>query len=64
MELYEEYPCDNVEQLRRREGEIIRELKPVLNKQIAGRTEKEWREDNKEYCKEEKKNIIKKTKKD
>ena len=35
------YSCDNVAQLRKREGEIIRELKPVLNKQIAGRTEKE-----------------------
>ena len=53
IELYEEYPCDNVEQLRRREGEIIRELKPILNKQVAGRTEKEWREDNKDYVKEE-----------
>ena len=55
IELIEEYPCDNVEQLRRREGEIIREWKPILNKQIAGRTEKEWREDNKEYLKEQKK---------
>ena len=55
IELYEEYPCDNVEQLRRREGEIIRELKPVLNKQIAGRTLAEWQEDNKELLKKWKK---------
>ena len=55
IELYEEYPCGNVEQLRRREGEIIRELKPVLNKQVAGRTITEWREDNKEYIQEDKK---------
>ena len=55
IELYEEYPCDNVEQLRRREGEIIRELKPILNKQVAGRTINEWREDNKEHLQEEKK---------
>ena len=55
IELIEEYPCDNVEQLRRREGETIREWKPILNKQIAGRTEKEWREDNKEYLKDQKK---------
>ena len=49
IELYEEYPCNNVEQLRRREGEIIRNLKPVLNKQIEGRTLGEWIEDNKEH---------------
>ena len=54
IELVEEYPCDNVEQLRRREGEIIREKKPILNKQIAGRTIQEWREDNKEYIQEDK----------
>ena len=54
IELYEEYPCDNVEQLRQREGEIIRQLKPILNKQVAGRTIKEWREDNKEYLQEDK----------
>ena len=48
IELIEEHPCENVEQLRRREGEIIREMKPSLNKEIAGRTGKEWYEDNKE----------------
>ena len=46
IELIEEYHCDNVEQLRRREGELIREMKPVLNKDIAGRTMKEWSADN------------------
>ena len=55
IELLEEYPCDNVEQLRRREGEMIRELKPVLNKDIAGRTDKEWSMDNPEKIKEYKK---------
>ena len=38
IELYEEYPCENIEQLRKREGEIIRELKPTLNKRIEDRT--------------------------
>ena len=38
IELEEEYSCENVEQLRKREGEIIRE-KGTLNKQIAGRRE-------------------------
>ena len=46
IQLLEEYPCDNIEQLRKREGEYIQELKPVLNTQIAGRTLQEWRKDN------------------
>ena len=52
IELYEEYPCENVEQLRKREGEVIRETKAILNSKIEGRTDKEWREDNKEYKRE------------
>ena len=48
IELIEEHPCENVEQLRRREGEIIRDMKPSLNKEIAGTTIKEWYNDNKE----------------
>ena len=48
IELYEEYPCENIEQLRKREGEIIRELKPSLNKRTEDRTAKECRQDNKE----------------
>ena len=55
IELIENYPCENVEQLTRREGELIRELRPTLNKRIEGRTDKEWREDNKEKLKENKK---------
>jgi hypothetical protein len=45
--LFELYPCSCVEELRRREGEIIREI-GTLNTEIAGRTWKEWYEDNKE----------------
>jgi len=47
IELIEEYPCDNIEQLRRREGEIIRSRPNCINRNVAGRTEKEWTEDNK-----------------
>ena len=47
IELYEEYPCENKEQLCKREGEVIREI-GTLNSEIAGRTKKEYREDNKE----------------
>jgi hypothetical protein len=46
IELYEEYECENKEQLLKREGEIIREI-GTLNSKIAGRTEKEYRDDNK-----------------
>lgn len=47
IELYEEYPCNNKQLLEKREGEIIR-LIGNINKNIAGRTYKEYRDDNKE----------------
>ena len=47
IELCEECPCENKEQLCKREGEIIRDI-GNLNKDIAGRTRKEWRVDNPE----------------
>ena len=46
IELYEEFPCQNKEQLTKREGEIIREI-GVLNHVIPGRSSKEYFEDNK-----------------
>jgi hypothetical protein len=70
IELYEVYPCENKEQLNRREGEIIREI-GSLNITVAGRTSKEYYQDyreeiietvsqyyinNKEACKERSKN--------
>ena len=55
IELIEEYPCNNKMVLTRREGEHIRN-NTCLNKNIAGRTQKEcskvWRENNKEHCKQ------------
>jgi len=47
IELYEEYPCDKKQLLDKKEGEIIR-LIGTLNKNIAGRTLKEWVKDNPE----------------
>ncbi len=47
IELYEDCPCDRKEQLTQREGQVIREI-GTLNKQIAGRSNKEWREENKD----------------
>lgn len=50
IELFEEYPCENKEQLLKREGEVIRKI-GTLNHTIAGRTHKEYCADNKEKLK-------------
>ncbi len=55
IELYEAYPCNNKKELNRREGQVIREI-GTINKCIAGRTMKEWHEDNPEYNKEYREN--------
>ena len=55
IELLEECPCDNKEQLLKKEGEYIRNNNCV-NKIIPDRTRKEYREDNKEHRKEYYKN--------
>ena len=52
IELYENYPCNNFNELTTREGEIIKQIS-TLNKNIAGRTKQEWRTDHKEELKEE-----------
>ena len=47
IELLEEINCENKNQLERREGELIREHKHnCVNKNIAGRTKKEYKIDN------------------
>lgn len=50
IELYENYPCSNKKELNRREGEVIRKI-GTINKCIAGRTKKEYREDNADFLK-------------
>ena len=52
-EMIIEYPCKNKQQLNRKEGELQRSM-PCVNKNvnIAGRTMKEWKDDNKEIIKE------------
>ena len=47
IELIEETPCNNAEQLRAEEGEYIRKC-ATLNSRIEGRTKKEYIEDTKE----------------
>jgi len=45
IELHELYPCNYKTELKRREGEVIREI-GTLNKNIAGRTKKEYNIEN------------------
>jgi hypothetical protein len=54
IKLLKEFPCCNKKQLEREEGFWILHYKEqtdytCVNKNIAGRTNKEWREANKEY---------------
>ena len=44
IEWYEDFPCSSKQELNRREDEVIRE-NGTINKQIAGRTNKEYREE-------------------
>ena len=48
IELLEMYPCNTAYELERKEGEYQRTIK-CINKVIAGRTRKEWFEDNKQH---------------
>jgi group I intron endonuclease len=43
IELVEEYPCENSNQLEKREGEITREMKASLNMKVSGRTMEEYK---------------------
>ena len=56
IELLEKCPCHDIEELRKKEGEHIRELRPSLNKVTAGRKKKEYqaehRENNKDYIRQ------------
>ena len=50
IELIEKYPCENRDELLKREGEHIKNNNCV-NRCVAGRTINEWKEDNKEHYK-------------
>ena len=53
IELLESYPCNNKIELCKREGEVIREYKNIcVNKYIAGRTLKQYYQENKEQVKQ------------
>ena len=48
IELIEDYPCAKKSELNRREGQIMRGYDKRVNKQLAGRTRAEYRDDNRE----------------
>ena len=55
IELIENYPCNDKGELNRREGQFIRKNVDICcNKCVAGRSEKEYRTDNKDKIKVEK----------
>ena len=60
--LLEDYPCRTKEELLRREGEYIKNNE-CLNRYIAGRTAKEYKEEYKEYFKAKRHEHYEKTKK-
>lgn len=49
--LIENYPCNSREELLSRESHYIK-ITDCVNKKIEGRTQNQWREDNKDYIKE------------
>jgi hypothetical protein len=55
IELHELYPCNSKTELERREGQVIREKNDAINRNIAGRTDNEYYNDNKDKIKEYKK---------
>ena len=51
IDILEEFEYENIKDLRKQEGKYIKIIKPELNKNIAGRTKKEYNDDNKEPLK-------------
>jgi hypothetical protein len=47
IELVENYPCASKAELEQREGEVIRAATDSVNKRIPGRTQAEYKQDNK-----------------
>ena len=62
--LIEELEVDDIKDLRRKEGQYIKLIKPALNKNIAGRDIKQYQMDNKEELKIYRKLYYRKYRKD
>lgn len=57
--LIKNYPCNSRKELEREEGCLIKQnLDICVNQQIAGRTDKEWRDENKDILKQKHKIYI------
>ena len=63
IELIENYYCNDVYELRAREGHFIREI-GTLNMLISGRSDKEYYKDNQEHIKQSKKQYYEDNKND
>ncbi len=61
IELYENFSCNSIQELRKREGEVIREIGNI-NKYVAGRTKKEYNAEFPEKKKEMDKKYRERTK--
>ena len=61
IELLETYPCNTKEELHTREGHWIRKL-DCVNRCIAGRTQKQWRKENKDHLYKQRKQYREKNK--
>ena len=55
IELIENCTCNGKDELRKKEGEYIRLLKPSFNSSIAGRTKQEYENENKDNISKRKK---------
>jgi len=47
IELIEKFPCEDKEDLHKREGEVMRATENTVNKQLPGRTQKEYSDEHK-----------------
>ena len=64
IELNGDYPRKNINQLRKREGEMIKKLNPKLNMQVKCRNNSECFEDNKQSILSRNKNYYEEKKKE
>ena len=62
--LIEELEVNDIKELRKREGQYIKLIKPALNKNIAGRDFKQYQIDNKEELRIYRKNYDRQYRKD
>ena len=52
IELIEKCPCNDVDELRKKEGEYIKNMKPTMNTRVPGRSDEDSRKTHREKNKE------------